>query len=223
MNISITSNSFEITNNFKKTISVNVDGVKNIDTKTNNSKEIKCQIVLGVLTYFDQKYLLISKSTKEVGDILDAKIYQLLDVEILPFGNNSVDSTFRNYVDRLFFNSYFYFSDGGKYDLSKTLQKQNEPDSQESFVWNSTMLLDEKITSSFFTKVIQGFVSIEKIDEKIKFAVVSRRSKFRAGTRYNRRGVDDEGNAANFVQTEQILETEKNSNSFVILRFYFFF
>jgi phosphatidylinositol 4-phosphatase len=123
----------------------------------------------------------------------------------------------------LFFNSYFYFSDGGKYDLSKTLQKQNEPDSQESFVWNSTMLLDEKITSSFFTKVIQGFVSIEKIDEKIKFAVVSRRSKFRAGTRYNRRGVDDEGNAANFVQTEQILETEKNSNSFVILRFYFFF
>jgi hypothetical protein len=40
-----------------------------------------------VLNYFDQKYLLISKSTKEVGDILDAKFYQLLDVEILPFGN----------------------------------------------------------------------------------------------------------------------------------------
>jgi len=32
--------------------------------------------------------------------------------------------------------------------------------------------------------------------------LISRRSRKRAGTRYNARGGDDEGNVANFVETE---------------------
>ena len=35
-------------------------------------------------------------------------------------------------------------------------------------------------------------------------AVISRRSVWRAGTRFNRRGLDGEGRAANFVETEQV-------------------
>lgn len=34
--------------------------------------------------------------------------------------------------------------------------------------------------------------------------LISRRSRFRAGTRYKRRGVDDKGNCANYVETEQV-------------------
>lgn len=34
---------------------------------------------------------------------------------------------------------------------------------------------------------------------------MSRRSRFRAGTRYFRRGIDREGHVANFVETEQVL------------------
>ena len=34
---------------------------------------------------------------------------------------------------------------------------------------------------------------------------MSRRSRYRAGTRYFRRGIDREGHVANFVETEQIL------------------
>ena len=34
---------------------------------------------------------------------------------------------------------------------------------------------------------------------------MSRRSRFRAGTRYVRRGIDRDGHVANFVETEQIL------------------
>ncbi len=98
-----------------------------------------------------------------------------------------MDSSLTNYIDRLFYNSYFYFSNDGKYDITRTLQKQNELDSKEAFVWNASMLLDETITNPFFTKVIQGFVSIVKLPENAEFAVISRRSKFRAGTRYNKR------------------------------------
>lgn len=35
-------------------------------------------------------------------------------------------------------------------------------------------------------------------------SVLSRRSRHRAGTRYKRRGVDAEGNCANYVETEQV-------------------
>ena len=39
----------------------------------------------------------------------------------------------------------------------------------------------------------------------IKLCLLSRRSRYRAGTRYFRRGVDHEGRVANFVETEQVL------------------
>jgi phosphatidylinositol 4-phosphatase len=38
-----------------------------------------------------------------------------------------------------------------------------------------------------------------------KLCLISRRSRYRAGTRYFRRGIDQEGHVANFVETEQLL------------------
>lgn len=42
----------------------------------------------------------------------------------------------------------------------------------------------------------------------VELLVVSRRSRDRAGLRFQRRGIDDEGNVANFVETEMIIRTE---------------
>lgn len=42
----------------------------------------------------------------------------------------------------------------------------------------------------------------------MNLALISRRSRFRAGTRYFRRGIDHDGNVANFNETEQILLVE---------------
>lgn len=39
----------------------------------------------------------------------------------------------------------------------------------------------------------------------IRLCLLSRRSRYRAGTRYFRRGIDREGHVANFVETEQVL------------------
>lgn len=49
-------------------------------------------------------------------------------------------------------------------------------------------------------------------------ALISRRSVFHAGTRYRRRGCDEEGNCANFVETEQIFRHNQHFTSVVILR-----
>jgi len=38
--------------------------------------------------------------------------------------------------------------------------------------------------------------------KQIEYFLFSRRSIMKAGTRYNARGIDDDGNVANFVETE---------------------
>jgi hypothetical protein len=60
----------------------------------------------------------------------------------------------------------------------------------------------------FLTTVIRGFA--KTVDFKMgkhdaRLTIISRQSCRRAGTRFNARGIDDDGNVANFVETETIL------------------
>lgn len=47
----------------------------------------------------------------------------------------------------------------------------------------------------------------------VDYVVISRRSKDRAGLRYQRRGVAEEGNVANFVETESIVRVQVGRSS----------
>lgn len=51
-----------------------------------------------------------------------------------------------------------------------------------------------------------------------QLGLISRRSKYRAGTRYKRRGCDEDGNCANFVETEQIFRFGRHFVSFLLIR-----
>lgn len=42
----------------------------------------------------------------------------------------------------------------------------------------------------------------------VRYNIISRRSKERAGLRYQRRGIDDEAHVANFVETETIAQVK---------------
>ncbi|XP_020912675.1 phosphatidylinositide phosphatase SAC2 [Exaiptasia diaphana] len=55
-------------------------------------------------------------------------------------------------------------------------------------------------------------------EEEFELILISRRCIHRAGTRYKRRGVDEDGEVANFVETEQIIRTEIHSVSFLQVR-----
>lgn len=48
--------------------------------------------------------------------------------------------------------------------------------------------------------------------------LISRRSRFQAGTRYLRRGIDENGKVANYVETEQIVVYKSHLFSFVQIR-----
>lgn len=66
-------------------------------------------------------------------------------------------------------------------------------------------LIDQKVDVRWFTPIIQGFLGIQTgylAGRELKVALISRRIIKRSGTRFNARGIDDHGYAANFVETE---------------------
>lgn len=141
---------------------------------------------------------------------------------------------------KLLSNGSFYYS--SDFDLTSTLQHRGFSDYslsvdnfQEEYMWNS-FLMQEIITyrdrldgdakqtldeQGFLTTVIRGFAEtfvtyIKKL--KVGLTVISKQSWKRAGTRFNARGVDDEGNVANFVETELIMYSSQYCYAFNQIR-----
>ncbi|KAK9366794.1 SacI homology domain-containing protein [Lipomyces kononenkoae] len=133
----------------------------------------------------------------------------------------------------------FYYSNN--FDLTNRMQSRSADPTfdidgfDEAFMWNSYMIselvtyrshlqADEKAAldqSRFLTSVIRGFaetVTTQIGSTPATLTVISRQGCRRAGTRYNARGVDDEGNVANFVETETILHTTQFSFSYTQIR-----
>ncbi|XP_035791208.1 phosphatidylinositide phosphatase SAC2-like isoform X2 [Anopheles albimanus] len=119
----------------------------------------------------------------------------------------------------------FYYSPNC--DITNNLQRRGDaPD--ERFYWNREMqrgldaaLVDEEERQHWLLPIIQGFVQVEQCvigNECFTLAIVSRRSRYRAGTRYKRRGVDELGNCANYVETEQVLSLRQHQISFTQVR-----
>ncbi|KAK9894329.1 DNase I-like protein [Cystobasidium minutum MCA 4210] len=103
------------------------------------------------------------------------------------------------------------------------------------FVWNS-FLMDSLLSfrsnlepsekkefdnAAFIVTIIQGFVGVSDFTlsgNPVTLSLVSRLGSARAGTRFNARGIDDDGNVANFVETETIFRTRDSVFSFVQVR-----
>lgn len=47
-----------------------------------------------------------------------------------------------------------------------------------------------------------GYFTVYLAGKKLDYYLISRRSSKRAGTRYNSRGIDDEGNVSNYCESE---------------------
>ncbi|XP_043462644.1 phosphatidylinositide phosphatase SAC2 [Leptopilina heterotoma] len=124
----------------------------------------------------------------------------------------------------------FKESEANKADKNQPLWKNVD----DRFFWNKHMLLDifnlktEK-ADCWILPIIQGYVQIEQCKVEVGFdvqpqhetfnlAIISRRSRFRAGTRYKRRGVDEDGKCANYVETEQLVWYHDHQVSFVQVR-----
>uniref|UniRef100_A0A453IB65 SAC domain-containing protein n=3 Tax=Aegilops tauschii subsp. strangulata TaxID=200361 RepID=A0A453IB65_AEGTS len=91
------------------------------------------------------------------------------------------------------------------------------------FVWNRNLLeeLIETKLDEFITPLIQGSFQTEQFtlkDRLVRITLFSRRCNRRLGTRMWRRGANLEGATANFVETEQLVEYEGLTSSFIQVR-----
>ncbi|KAH9850742.1 DNase I-like protein [Lenzites betulinus] len=112
----------------------------------------------------------------------------------------------------------------------------------DRFVWNEYIIrslmdfrerLDPKERSEldqcqFIVLAIQGYVGVCTLalpapptngtPAVATLSLISRLGWKRAGTRFNTRGVDDDGNCANFVETETVFSTDQHCYSYVQVR-----
>ncbi|XP_053548633.1 phosphatidylinositide phosphatase SAC2 [Bombina bombina] len=61
-------------------------------------------------------------------------------------------------------------------------------------------------------------VCVDDVHPRFMVALISRRSRHRAGMRYKRRGVDKNGHVANYVETEQLIHVHNHTLSFIQTR-----
>eukprot|EP01147_Barroeca_monosierra_P003317 gene3317-6001_t len=121
-----------------------------------------------------------------------------------------------------------------RFDLTSRIQltllnKQTDVDGDlehdERFWWSRVMWNEVQKHGincmAWLIPVTRGSVELRTIyvgASQAKAALISRLSCQRAGTRFNARGVDDDGNAANFVETEQLIVLDESVVSYVITR-----
>ncbi|KAK4749515.1 hypothetical protein SAY87_026964 [Trapa incisa] len=103
--------------------------------------------------------------------------------------------------------------------MTKPIWKQADP----RFVWNKNLmeeLIECKVASITSSSVDLSFqaASLEIRGSPVTIALISRRCTRRLGTRMWRRGANLEGDTANFIETEQILEAKGFMSSLLQIR-----
>ncbi|KAH0583578.1 hypothetical protein H2248_009201 [Termitomyces sp. 'cryptogamus'] len=85
--------------------------------------------------------------------------------------------------------------------------------------WLSKPFVDAGL-HSYVLPIMQGYYQVARFvippdpvthdeDVLVDYVIISRRSRYRAGLRYQRRGIDDDANVANFVETETIMRVNR--------------
>lgn len=205
------------------------------------SSRKKCCGLLGTINLLAGRYLVIALERELVGYIGGHAIWRLGKTELLPYFRSLLhlnnekqndNNLYVSMVEQVLSTPFHYFS--YSYDITHSIQRLHDisPDfwqqslwerADHRFVWNKHLL--EQFTNisnkSFCLPILHGFISINQCvinGHNLNWTIVSRRSTLRAGTRLFRRGIDKEGNVANFVETEQIVEYQGNKASFVQVR-----
>ncbi|XP_014288427.1 phosphatidylinositol-3-phosphatase SAC1 [Halyomorpha halys] len=198
--------------------------------------------ILGIIKLLAGRYLVVVTARTKVGQIGRREVFRIESTEVICFSRSTnhlndeqirIEKEYVSMLESVLATPHFYFS--YSYDLSHTVQRLNNtsPDflkvpiyqrAEQKFVWNEYLLSEfakDTGVSRFCLPIIHGFISITSCmlnGKSFSLVLISRRSKERAGTRLFTRGIDSNGNVANFVETEQIVETESERASFVQIR-----
>ena len=169
-----------------------------------------------------------------MGRLKGHMIYKVIATEFLPLRERTLhdadEDVYLGLIENQLKNGPMYFS--YSFDITNSFQRQARSDyssplwrrADDRFFWNRFIqsdLIDFAIGHSnsrhegqqggadpFILPVMFGMMEIKITRIKstpLSFALITRRSRHRAGTRYFTRGIDEQGNVANFNETEQIV------------------
>ncbi|XP_043709836.1 phosphoinositide phosphatase SAC7-like [Telopea speciosissima] len=197
--------------------------------------------VIGVLKLLAGSYVLVITGREQVGSYLGHPIYKVSSLQILPCDHSlknsptdqkKMETEFSVLLNAAEKTSGLYFS----YDVNLTLSAQRLHDlgdeskqlplwrqADPRYLWNNyllEMLIDCKL-DPYVLPVVQGsFHNFQAAIGKdiIDVSLIARRCTRRTGTRMWRRGADSDGYVANFVESEQIVQVNGCTASFVQVR-----
>ncbi|VFV17217.1 phosphatidylinositide phosphatase [Lynx pardinus] len=202
--------------------------------------------ILGTIHLVAGNYLIVITKKTKIGEFFNHVIWKATDFDVLSYKKTMLhltdiqlqdNKTFLAMLNHVLNVDGFYFST--TYDLTHTLQRlsNTSPEFQEMslleradqrFVWNGHLLRElsaQPEVHRFALPVLHGWknevITMHSCSINGKYfdwILISRRSCFRAGVRYYVRGIDSEGHAANFVETEQIVHYNGSRASFVQTR-----
>lgn len=186
-----------------------------------------CYGIIGFIKFLGPYYMLIITEQRKIGNIFGHPVYQVTKTAMIELSNSKTRPKLINFKDE---NRYkkllqtidlrkdFFFSHS--YHIMRSLQK-NFNDPQEGwelydtmFVWNEFLtrgLRNILKTTLWTVALVYGFFKQDKLaicGKDIMLTLIARRSRHYAGTRYLKRGVNEEGRVANDVETEQIVYEE---------------
>lgn len=198
--------------------------------------------IMGTIHLLAGPYLIVITKKTKIGEINGQPVWKVDDIDVIPYARTLLhlteeqiqyNKTYLSMVQSVLHTPNFYFSTS--YDLSHSLQRlhNTSPDfllmplfqrADQRFVWNVHLMRDflaQQELHRYWLPVIHGFVTIKQCSINqmpFTWTLISRRSCFRAGTRFFMRGIDTEGQPANFIETEQIVEFDGCKSSFLQTR-----
>ncbi|RVW84897.1 Phosphoinositide phosphatase SAC8 [Vitis vinifera] len=180
--------------------------------------------VVGTIRLLAGTYLLVITSRKEVGSYLGFPVFRVMSMKFLSCNDALRFSTSEEKRDEAYFMTLLKTVEStvGLYysyetDITLNLQRRcklaegwtSKPTWKQAdprFVWNRNIM----------EELIECKLKLKKSPATI--TLISRRCTRRLGTRMWRRGANLEGDTANFIETEQLLEFEGFKTSFLQVR-----
>ncbi|KMT12350.1 hypothetical protein BVRB_5g102860 isoform A [Beta vulgaris subsp. vulgaris] len=191
--------------------------------------------VVGTIRLVAGMYIIVITSSKEVGTYHGSPIHRVESMKYLPCNLALKELSTQDKKDEAYFTNLLRVveSTPGLYysyetDITVNLQRrlklaagwQNKPiwkQADPRYVWNRA-LLDELIEHKLDGFIISLTAELTLNNAPVTITLISRRCTRRLGTRMWRRGANLEGDAANFIETEQLLELKDFKSSFLQVR-----
>ncbi|KNA04037.1 hypothetical protein SOVF_203410 [Spinacia oleracea] len=197
--------------------------------------------VMGVLKLLAGLYVFVITEREAVGSYLGHPIFKVSSMKILPCDQSlksspeeqkRMETEFSSLLTAAVSTPGLFFS----YDVNLTLSMQRLHDlgdeektiplwrqADPRYCWNNymmEMLIDNKL-DPYLLPILQGTFHHFQAgigNDTIDVTLIARRCTRRTGTRMWRRGADPDGYVANFVETEQIMQLNGYTASFVQVR-----